>query len=108
MSRLADLFYNQLREIAETADRERLSVWIGTFKEEFPTLYSEFIKCRDMPDAETALAYLIGRDVRFAAIKLVRNHMRLIRFVHGYMNEQKGAAPKQLPPAKRRQKRKRQ
>lgn len=106
MNSLVDLFVNQLREIAERADKERLSVWFGTFKNEYPTLHAELIKCRDMPDAETALAYLIGRDIRFGAIKFVRDHMRLLRFVHTYMNEQKAQEPKQLP-APRRQKRKR-
>lgn len=93
-------FVSELREIANQADRERLSVWIDQFKMEFPELHDDLVTFREMPSAELALAYLIAKDIRFAGIKLFPGHMNWIRFVHNYMRERAGI--NQAPRARRK------
>lgn len=87
-------FIGQLREIATQGDEQRLSVWIDQFKQEFPQLHADLVTCRELPTPELALGYLIARDARFLALKFIPNHMRMVRFVHKFMQERAAEQPR--------------
>lgn len=95
-------FVNQLREIAKEADERGLSVWFDQFKKEFPNLHAHLVKSREMPSPELALGYLIAQEPSLAAVKFVPNHMRMVRFVHNWMNDRFGQEPAPAPPLRRR------
>lgn len=104
MGNLVDNVVNQLRDIADRADKERLSVWFEQFKIEFPVLHAQLVEARKQPTPEMALAFLIAKDFKWAGLKLVRDHMRFVRFVHTWMNEKDNASLPALPPKKRHKK----
>lgn len=96
-------FVNQLREIASEADERGLSVWFDDFKEEFPNLHAHLVKSREMPNASLALGYLIAQEPSLAAVKFIPNHMRMVQFVHTWMNQRFGQSePAPAPPPRRR------
>src|SRR5262249_9891249 len=73
-------FIAELREIAERADRERLSVLIVQFKKEYPDLYRDLDELVELP-ASVALSHLVERWPALGVIKLFPNHLQLISMI---------------------------
>lgn len=78
---------NELRDIAQRADKERLSVWVKQFQIEFPDLAEEVEYCAKMNNPETVLAYLRERDQRFALLSLIPNIKPVIQFLMDFIRE---------------------
>ncbi|MFN0108536.1 MAG: hypothetical protein ACKVZH_06745 [Blastocatellia bacterium] len=76
-----------LREIAEQADKQRLSVWVTQFETEFPDLAEEVKYCARMSSPTTVLAYLRERDQRFALLAFIPNIEPVIAFLMEFINE---------------------
>ena len=80
---------NELRDIAQRADKERLSVWVKEFRSEYPDLAEEIEYCAEMDSPETVLAYLRERDQRFALLALIPNIKPVIQFLMDFIRERK-------------------
>ena len=73
-------FIGDLREIADRADRERLSVLVDQFKDEYPEIYQDILDLVELPSAE-ALARLVERWPALGVIKLYPKHLTLISMI---------------------------
>lgn len=78
---------NELRDIANRADNERLSVWVTQFKTEFPDLAEEIEYCAQMNSPQTVMAYLRERDQRFALLSLIPGVEPVIDFLMNFIRE---------------------
>ena len=78
---------NELRDIVQQADKQRLSVWVDQFRAEFPDLADEIEYCAKMPDPRLVLAYLRERDQRFALLGLIPNIEPTIQFLMTFIRE---------------------
>src|SRR5215468_6215533 len=73
-------FIAELRDIADRADRERLSVLVDQLKIEYPEIYKETLEILEVSPSE-ALAHLVKRWPVLNAIKFFPNHLTLISMI---------------------------
>ena len=85
----------ELNQIAEQADRERLAVWYPQLKAEYPDLCAEIEHCKTFDDPADVLPYL---RKTFSLLDLVMTIMppvwqgqlsRSVVFLHGWLKEGK-------------------
>jgi len=95
MNNLATLihFIGQLQEIAQEADRERLSVWLPQFEAEYPDIADEINYCARMGESSLVLPYLRERyaPLDLACKTLPRDWtsklQQAITFLHSFVRE---------------------
>lgn len=84
-------FLYELPEIARRADRERLTVLLPAFQQQFPDLWEELVYCSQMESPSLVLAYLVVRDQRLTFLKSVPNVEPTIQFLMNFIRERSQA-----------------
>lgn len=80
-------FLHELPKIAQEADRERLSVLLPAFKQNFPDLWQELVYCSKMDSPTTVIAYLGERDKRLVFLKSVPNVEPTVQFLMTFIKD---------------------
>jgi hypothetical protein len=80
-------FLYELPNIAERADRERLTALLPAFQQQFPDIWGELVYCSQMQSPSLVLAYLVERDKRLTFLKSVPNVEPTIQFLMDFIKE---------------------
>ena len=80
-------FLHELPEIAQRADRERLTALLPAFQKQFPDIWGELVYCSQMQSPSLVLAYLVERDKRLTFLKSVPNVEPTIQFLMDFIKE---------------------
>lgn len=80
-------FLYELPEIARRADRERLTVLLPAFEQQFPDIWEELVYCSQMESPSLVLSYLVVRDQRLTFLKSVPNVEPTIQFLMDFIKE---------------------
>lgn len=81
--------FNQLREIALAADKQRLSVWWTQVRLEYPEFAEHVEICAEMRDALEVIEYLIEQDQRFLLLRYTPQAAPTIEFILNYLRGEK-------------------